>query len=561
MSTLLTKLAADFTTQLAAAISIGGTTGTLLSQTDDDGNTLPDGVYVFTLDGSSSNKEYIRCTKTGTALTSIQSLSRQGALTSGVVRAHRIGASVSITDWAQLKYLTDLLSGATDLDSTDPLAYDGAATLTPGSNQLATVAYADALSIAGAAKATNSTFGIVKLSVAAVDPNIPIALGENDGRVLTQGENDAAAGTSGTPSGSNKFVTDADTSAAGVANKVIRADANGNLPVEIGVKFSLTGDFLAGDSLTANEAVVVSPYAQSDGGIKRDNEVASASSSYGITIGNNSNRILIVITADNSGGTISAVSAGGNAMTNINSYAGSGGYIKTWFLANPPTGSVTITITGAALMGSSARSFYNASQSAPTQFSNGNTTSAPPLNLGTLTATNQCSAILVFGVSANMSSSSFTGSVDASTQNNVFTNNGSQYTGSAWGGVKFANTVSTPTVNFASGSGTWAVSGVAMVIAPATAPALGLIKATASNTGINGALTEVVGFVYATKAVGSTDVKLYLPNGEVPGFSSLTAGSVYYLSNTAGAIATSAGTTSKKVGVASATTKLIPLIS
>jgi len=129
MSTLLTKLAADFTTQLAAAISIGGTTGTLLSQTDDDGNTLPDGSYVFTLDGSSSNKEYIRCTKTGLNLTSIQSLSRQGALTTGVVRAHRIGTSVVITDWAQLKYLTDILTGDTDLDASNPLKYDGTANI------------------------------------------------------------------------------------------------------------------------------------------------------------------------------------------------------------------------------------------------------------------------------------------------------------------------------------------------------------------------------------------------------------------------------------------------
>lgn len=186
MSTLLTKLTADFNTQLSTAISVGGTTATLLSQTDDDGNTIPDGVYVFTLDGSNSNKEYIRCTKTGTSLTSIQSLSRQGALTTGAVRAHRVGCSVIITDWAQLKYLTDLLTGTTDLDSTDPLKYDGTATITDD-NHLATKKYADDLAIAGAPDANTTTKGLVELA--------------------TQAEYDARTATGGT--GASLFATPA----------------------------------------------------------------------------------------------------------------------------------------------------------------------------------------------------------------------------------------------------------------------------------------------------------------------------------------------------------------
>jgi hypothetical protein len=63
----------------------------------------------------------------------------------------------------------------------------------------------------GAAKATQSVQGITALSVAAADPALPKAVGDNDPRVPTQNENDALAGT-GTPSSSNKFVT-ADTDA------------------------------------------------------------------------------------------------------------------------------------------------------------------------------------------------------------------------------------------------------------------------------------------------------------------------------------------------------------
>jgi hypothetical protein len=108
-----------------------------------------------------------------------------------VVRAHRIGCSVVITDWAQLKYLTDILVGDSDLDATNPLKYDGAATLTPGSNELATVVYAESLANQGAANASTSVKGISKISVAAVDGNDPIVVGDNDPRVPTQGENDA----------------------------------------------------------------------------------------------------------------------------------------------------------------------------------------------------------------------------------------------------------------------------------------------------------------------------------------------------------------------------------
>lgn len=58
--------------------------------------------------------------------------------------------------------------------------------------------------------ASDSVKGITKLSVAAASPTNPIAVGDNDGRVPSQDENDALVGTSGTPSSSNRYVTDQD---------------------------------------------------------------------------------------------------------------------------------------------------------------------------------------------------------------------------------------------------------------------------------------------------------------------------------------------------------------
>lgn len=58
----------------------------------------------------------------------------------------------------------------------------------------------------GANKATDSVIGLTKLSCAAADPSIPIAIGDNDPRIPTSDEKAALDGT-GTPSGANKFVT------------------------------------------------------------------------------------------------------------------------------------------------------------------------------------------------------------------------------------------------------------------------------------------------------------------------------------------------------------------
>lgn len=205
MASQLGKIIADFSTTLAASVSASATSASIQSATDDDAVTLPAGVYYFAIDGDNSQKEYIKCSLSGTALTSIQSVSRQGALTSGFARAHRVGASVTLTNFAQLLLLTKLLNGETDLDSTDPLKYDGTATLTDD-NHLATKKYADDLAIAGSPDASTSVKGISKLSTAPASASNPIAVGDNDPRVPTADENNALAGT-GTPSASNPYIS------------------------------------------------------------------------------------------------------------------------------------------------------------------------------------------------------------------------------------------------------------------------------------------------------------------------------------------------------------------
>jgi len=67
----------------------------------------------------------------------------------------------------------------------------------------------EAAIIAGGVPATTSVLGLNRMSVAPVDPAVPIALGENDERVPTADEKAALAGGGdfGAPSATNKFIT------------------------------------------------------------------------------------------------------------------------------------------------------------------------------------------------------------------------------------------------------------------------------------------------------------------------------------------------------------------
>src|ERR1035437_2935318 len=210
MSSRLTKIIADFQTSLSTLLTVGATTGNLLSAKDDDGVALPSGNYFLTIDPEyTSIKEHLLVTITGNALSAIKSVSRQGVQTTGCARVHRVGATVILTDWAILKELTNLLDGTVALNAATPLIYDADPAITD-SKHLSTKKYIDDVATAGALKATIAVLGISKMSYAPVDSANPIAVVDNDPRVPTQGENDALAGSSGTPGSGNKYVTETD---------------------------------------------------------------------------------------------------------------------------------------------------------------------------------------------------------------------------------------------------------------------------------------------------------------------------------------------------------------
>jgi microcystin-dependent protein len=147
MATPLSRIVSDFETSLSGAVSVGNSSFIIQSVTDDDGNTLENGTYCFTLDRDNTGaKEYLvgqldNATKT---ISGVSSVSRQGVLTANIQRPHRIGTNVIISDHSALNAIVKILNGTGTLDAGNPIQYDGTATIS-GANMLATKSYVDSV--------------------------------------------------------------------------------------------------------------------------------------------------------------------------------------------------------------------------------------------------------------------------------------------------------------------------------------------------------------------------------------------------------------------------------
>jgi len=227
-----------------SGVIVGATSIVLTSFTDIYGNVLTmtdfgDTGYI-TLEPDTTNEE--AATFTGVVANANNTYTLTGVKTnlakspytetSGLVRAHSGGTKVVVTDnvafWNTFGNTANTNTWADTQTFSVPAVQATDPTL---STQVANKSYVDGVAIAGAPKATDSVYGITKLSVAAVSPTAPIAVGDNDGRVPSQTENDALVGTSGTPSTTNKYVTNDDTATTATASKVARRGASGEVTV------------------------------------------------------------------------------------------------------------------------------------------------------------------------------------------------------------------------------------------------------------------------------------------------------------------------------------------
>lgn len=202
------KIAASFETTLANKISSSATSMTLVTGTDDAGNTLS-GTFGFVIDEGTASEEFVIGSVSGTAVTSMtRGLDPQNPTTevTALKVEHRRGATVKITDYPALGRISRLLRGDDTFDTV--LKY--APGLAPSTaDDLADKGYVDGVAVAGGADASTTVKGITKMSVAPASATSPIAVGDNDTRVPTQGENDGLAATT-TPATTNLFMTQKD---------------------------------------------------------------------------------------------------------------------------------------------------------------------------------------------------------------------------------------------------------------------------------------------------------------------------------------------------------------
>lgn len=232
-----------------AGVAVAATTMKLVSFTQIDGTVLTMADFgakgYLTIEPGVTNEEQISFTgitqnSDGTAtLTGIKSVGFVTPFTetSGFSKIHVGGTVAIITNTAGFysqfaaKGNAESISGTWTFAATNWPLIDTASTLPSADGQLATKKYVDSVAIAGAATAGTNTLGIVKLSTAAVVATSPIVVGDNDTRVPTQAQKDALAGTSGAPSSSNKYVTNADTGTSGTTNSVVRYSGTGLITV------------------------------------------------------------------------------------------------------------------------------------------------------------------------------------------------------------------------------------------------------------------------------------------------------------------------------------------
>lgn len=114
--------------------------------------------------------------------------------------------------------------------------------------QVANKEYVDSAISGGVGTATNTTFGTVKLSVAAVSTPNPIAVGNNDPRLPTTTGSGALTGTSGNPSSTNKYETENDTSNAATQTSTTISFTAPSTISDSGSGF-VTSGFRIGDSI------------------------------------------------------------------------------------------------------------------------------------------------------------------------------------------------------------------------------------------------------------------------------------------------------------------------
>lgn len=329
-------------------------------------------------------------------------------------------------------------------------------------------------------------------------------------------------------------------------DRVLASDINANFAIAAAARYKT---LVAGEALTAGNAVCVLPVPSS--AVAYDTSVAgnangssSTPTTISFTVGSNNNRKLVVIT-DNDGGAFGNPSVSSVTYNGVSMSSGTWGgpndgcwgsntsqQSQYWILDAPATGTHNLVINFNNSTSRNNRyfiySFYNCASA--TVLSSNSTTSGSS-NTENFRATPVNSSSIIFGFYHNFSFSSWTMS------NNVGTQSGCA---AAW------STVAPQSEQNILGSTNSGWSSIFIELAPITTGATG--QAYKASSLVAGRASTFIGFAQQTvSAAANVDVAI---DGLDANQSGLIPGTQYYLNDTPGTIGTSAGTNSKKIGIA-----------
>jgi hypothetical protein len=310
----------------------------------------------------------------------------------------------------------------------------------------------------------------------------------------------------------------------------------------------------AGHTVAAGDSLGVLPVPVAE--VLRDTSTSGSATgssasptTFSFTVGNNSNRILVIFTDDTGGNfgpdAVTGITYAGDALTQI-SWSGDGAYgsftsnrCQAWYLLNPDVGANNIVMTYANATSRAIRrhvfSFYNVSAVASVGSSSNPAGSPAAIALSVAPTTN--GSVLVGMEKGDLTASTVIA-------NNISTED----TGSA-GWCNPVYPISIRTINLSSGGN----AAMAIQLTPVMTSATYKVYKTAG-----GFATRATGFVgFASEAADLDDPVVVTVNGVEANQSGLTPGAIYYVSDTEGDIGSSAGSTSQKVGKALSATQLL----
>jgi len=341
-----------------------------------------------------------------------------------------------------------------------------------------------------------------------------------------------------------------------IGENVLASDLNANF-----AETAVAGHFtaVAGEAISAGDAVCAGYY-QADGGILYDTKAATHGTlttgggtvTLAITVANNTNRVLIVTINNNQALTPYNVTFNGDAMSAVTneSYGSGTSKLTTWVLFAPDVGTYNVSFTlgsagGGETYAITAYSYYNVAQAVDASGDMNNDSGNMSLSI-----TPTVDGCLIFSSFGDNGTEAIASIVNCANNQSVNVVNQSLTSGdSGFVYPKKATTISADTGDYG------AVASI--VLAPITAPTLNaVLKATSAVLANACNLNKAEHFIgFAVNAISAGASGLIQTNG-VFTTSGLSAFYTYYLS-TAGAIATSAGAVSKKIGIALSTTKLL----